>query len=148
MCGFNYGAKRYDRVKKAFWFTWGVGECFLGALAIAGFFLSGNLIGLFRNDAQVIAVGTVALRFQLVALFVQPITICATMLFQSVGANKLATAFSMLRNGIVFIPLLLALQHFLGLTGVQAAQGLADLLTFIVTLPVVFVFLRRMESKR
>lgn len=148
VCGFNYGAKRYDRVKKAFWFTWGVGECFLGALAIAGFFLSGNLIGLFRNDAQVIAVGTVALRFQLVALFVQPITICATMLFQSVGANKLATAFSMLRNGIVFIPLLLALQHFLGLTGVQAAQGLADLLTFIVTLPVVFVFLRRMESKR
>ncbi len=146
VCGFNYGAKRYDRVKKAFWFTWGVGEIFLGVLAIIGIFLSGELIGLFRNDPDVIAVGTVALRCQLIALFVQPITICATMLFQSVGANKLATFFSMLRNGIVFIPFLIALHAMLGLLGVQIAQGVADMLSFVITLPVVLVFLKRLTN--
>ena len=148
VCGFNYGAKRYDRVKKGFWFTWAAGEVLLGMLAIGGIFLSGNLIGLFRNDPQVIEVGTLALRFQLVALFVQPITICATMLFQSVGANKLATFFSMLRNGVVFIPLLIVLQYFLGLTGVEMAQGVADVLTFVVTLPVVLVFLKRLGNRQ
>ena len=148
VCGFNYGAKRYDRVKKGFWFTWAAGEVLLGMLAIGGIFLSGNLIGLFRNDPRVIEVGTLALRFQLVALFVQPITICATMLFQSVGANKLATFFSMLRNGVVFIPLLIVLQYFLGLTGVEMAQGVADVLTFVVTLPVVLVFLKRLGNRQ
>lgn len=148
VCGFNYGAQRYDRVKKAFWFTWAAGEVMLGVLAIGGIGLSGNLIGLFRNDPQVIEVGTIALRYQLAALFVQPITICATMLFQSVGSNKLATFFSMLRNGVVFIPLLIVLQYFLGLTGVQMAQGVADVLTFGVTLPVVLLFLKRLLSRQ
>ena len=148
VCGFNYGAKRYDRVKKAFWFTWGVGEVFLGTLAIVGILLSGNLIGLFREgDPIVIEIGTLALRCQLLALFVQPITICATMLFQSVGANKQATLFSMLRNGLIFIPLLAALHAAFGLLGVQIAQSIADAITFAITLPVVLTFLKKLDEK-
>ena len=144
VCGFNYGAKRFDRVKKAFYFTVAVGEIFLGVLAIIGILASGKLIGCFRDDAQVIAIGTVALRYQLVALFFQPITICATMLFQSVGANKYATAFSMLRSGLIFIPMLAILHHFIGLSGVQSAQAIADVMTFMITLPVVIRFMKKL----
>ena len=145
VCGFNYGAKRFDRVKKAFYFTVAAGETFLGVLAVVGMFLSGQLIGCFRNDAEVIAIGTVALRYQLVALFFQPITICATMLFQSVGANKYATFFSILRSGLIFIPILVVLQHFIGLTGVQSAQAIADVATFVITLPAVIRFMKKLE---
>jgi Na+-driven multidrug efflux pump len=145
VCGFNYGAKRFDRVKKAFYFTVAAGETFLGVLAVVGMFLSGQLIGCFRNDAEVIAIGTVALRYQLVALFFQPITICATMLFQSVGANKYATFFSILRSGLIFIPILGVLQHFIGLTGVQSAQAIVDVATFVITLPVVIRFMKKLE---
>jgi len=91
VASFNYGAGLYSRVKKAFYFTTGAGEAFLGLLAIFGLLFSGYLIGLFRNDTTVIAIGTVALRFQLVALYFQPLTICANMLFQSIGENKKAT---------------------------------------------------------
>ena len=148
VCGFNYGAKRYDRVKKAFLFTLAVGEVLLGALAIVGIFLSEDLIGIFRDDSEVIRIGTRALQYQLLALFFQPITICATMLFQSVGANKLATIFSMLRSGVIFIPLLATLHYFIGLYGVQSAQAVADVLTFVVTLPVVIWFMKNMMDKR
>ena len=145
MCGFNYGAKRFDRVKKAFYFTVAAGETFLGVLAVVGMFLSGQLIGWFRNDAEVIAIGTVALRYQLVALFFQPITICATMLFQSVGANKYAAFFSMLRSGLIFIPILAILHHFIRLNGVQSAQAISDVMTFVITLPVVIQFMKKLE---
>ena len=148
VCGFNYGAKRYDRVKKAFLFTLAVGEVLLGALAIVGIFLSEDLIGIFRDDSEVIRIGTRALQYQLLALFFQPITICATMLFQSVGANKLATLFSMLRSGVIFIPLLATLHHFIGLYGVQSAQAVADVLTFVVTLPVVIWFMKNMMGQK
>ncbi len=145
VCGFNYGAKRFDRVKKAFYFTVAVGEIFLGVLAVVGILASGQLIGCFREDAEVIAIGTVALRYQLVALFFQPITICATMLFQSVGANGHATVFSMLRSGLIFIPILAILHHFIGLTGVQSAQAIADIMTFVITVPVVIQFIKKLE---
>lgn len=145
VCGFNYGAKRFDRVKKAFLFTLAVGEGLLGILAIFGILTSGQLIGCFRDDVRVIEIGTIALRCQLVALFFQPITICATMLFQSVGANRLATFFSMLRSGLIFIPLLAVLHHFVGLAGVQSAQAIADVLTFTITLPVVIWFMKRLK---
>ena len=147
VCGFNYGAKRYDRVKKAFLFTLAVGEVLLGTLAIVGILFSGQLIGLFRDDGEVIRIGTRALQYQLLALFFQPITICATMLFQSVGANRLATFFSMLRSGVIFIPLLAVLHHFIGLYGVQSAQAVTDVLTFAVTLPVVLWFMKNMMKK-
>ncbi len=145
VCGFNYGAKRFDRVKKAFYFTVAVGEIFLGVLAVVGILASGQLIGCFREDAEVIAIGTVALRYQLVALFFQPITICATMLFQSVGANGHATVFSMLRSGLIFIPILAILHHFTGLTGVQSAQAIADIMTFVITVPVVIQFIKKLD---
>jgi len=145
VCGFNYGAKRFDRVKKAFYFTVAVGEIFLGVLAVVGILASGQLIECFREDAEVIAIGTVALRYQLVALFFQPITICATMLFQSVGANGHATVFSMLRSGLIFIPILAILHHFTGLTGVQSAQAIADIMTFVITVPVVIQFIKKLD---
>lgn len=146
VCGFNYGAKRYDRVKKAFVFTVGIGEVFLGVLAITGIIVSNQLIGLFRDDVEVIQIGTKALQFQLIALFFQPLSICSTMLFQSVGANKLATFFSMLRSGLIFVPLLVTLHHFIGLLGIQGAQALSDIITFIITVPVVVWYIKRMMA--
>lgn len=143
---FNYGAKRFSRVKKAFLFTLGAGEVLLGAMAVTGFVLSGNLIEIFRDDRQVIEVGTVALRFQLVALLFQPLTICSTMLFQSVGANKQATIMALFRSGIFFIPTILILSQAFGLIGIQIAQPIADVLAFVTALPMVLSFFKRLPK--
>ncbi len=146
VAGFNYGAKKYSRVKKAFFFTWGAGEVLLGSLAVVAFFVSGSLVGIFRDDVQVIEIGTQALRFQLVALFFQPVTICASMLFQSVGENKLASFFSLLRSGLFLIPTLVISNAIIGLTGIQMSQTVADILAFLVAVPLVLRYIRRLPA--
>ncbi len=144
---FNYGAKKYKRVKKGFFFTWGVGEALLAALAIAGLFFSDSLVGIFRNDPQVIEIGSFALKAQLVALFFQPLSICCNMTFQSVGKNKSATFLSALRSGVVFIPVLLITSKFFGITGVQLAQPIADVTTFFITVPFAMAFFKNLPKE-
>lgn len=144
VASFNYGAKIYSRVKNSFYFTLFAGEVLLGIFVIAGMFLSDTLIGVFRNDPQVIEIGTLALKYQLLALFFHPLVICSNMLFQSIGENVKATLLSMLRSGILFIPIILLLTRFFGLWGVQVAQAIADVLAFAITLPMVFAFLRKL----
>lgn len=141
---FNYGARRYDRVRKAFFFTWAAAELLLGCIALAGFFLSSGLVGFFRNDPQVIAVGTAALRAQLAALFFQPLSLCANMLFQSIGKSGQASFLAALRSGILFIPAILILPRAMGLTGVEIAQTVCDILAFFIAIPFVVRFFRRL----
>ncbi len=146
VASFNYGAKLYSRVKKAFTFTFGAGEVLLGVFVIVGMIFSNHLIGLFRDDPTVIAIGTVSLKLQLGALFFHPLVICSNMLFQSIGENKKATFLSMLRSGILFIPIILVMTRFFGLFGVQSAQAIADVIAFFVTAPMVFKFLRKLPQ--
>ena len=146
VASFNYGAKLYSRVKKSFYFTFGVGEALLAVFVIVGMLFSNNLIGLFRNDPAVIEIGTLSLKLQLAALFFHPLVICSNMLFQSIGENKKATFLSMLRSGILFIPIILVMTKFFGLFGVQSAQAITDALAFFVAAPMVFKFLRRLPQ--
>lgn len=146
VCSFNYGAKKYNRVRKGFWFTFSAGEVFLSILAIIGLFVSDFLVGIFRDDPQVIAVGSFALKSQLISLFFLPMSICSNMTFQSIGSNKVATFLSMLRSGLVFIPVLLILSNQLGLTGVQVAQTVTDAITFFFSIPFVISFFKKLPK--
>lgn len=142
---FNYGAKKYGRVRQGFFFTWTVGELLLGGFAIIGMFFSQNLVAVFRDDPAVIEIGNFALSVQLVALFFQPLSVCANMMFQSIGKNGVATFLSVLRSGVFFIPTILILSKVLGLTGVEISQTVADIMTFVVSVPFVVVFLRDLK---
>ena len=146
VASFNYGARIYSRVKKAFYFTFGVGELVLGVFVVVGLLFSNNLIGLFRDDPSVITIGTISLKLQLLSLFFHPLTICANMLFQSIGENLKATFLSMLRSGVLFIPILLILTELFGLIGVQSAQAIADVLAFFISAPLVVSFLKKLPK--
>lgn len=146
VCAFNYGAKKYARVKKSFWFTVMAGEVMLGAFAVVGMFMSSELIGLFRDDPAVIEIGTFALRVQFISLFFIPLTVCGNMMFQSVGANGRATFLSALRSGLCFIPFLIVLTALFDLTGIQVSQAVADVATFVLTVPFVMSFFRKMPA--
>ena len=63
-CGFNYGAKLIDRVKKGFWFCVKGSFGFLCLVATLGFLFAPQLISIFRDDPEVIACGALALRIQ------------------------------------------------------------------------------------
>ncbi len=147
VAAFNYGAKKYDRVRKGFFFTLCAGEVLLGGAALIGLLAPAQLVAFFRNDPAVIEVGKVALTAQLAALFFQPLSICANMMFQSVGKNKIATFLSMLRSGLYFIPIIVVFSQAFGLFGVEIAQTVADVLAFFTALPFTVSFLRKLAQK-
>lgn len=146
VCAFNYGAKKYGRVIKAFLFTFAVGEALLGTVAIIGFGITGPLIALFRDSPEVIRIGSLALIAQFIGQIFQPVTVCANMMFQSVGRSGIATLLSMLRNGLFFIPVLLILSSQFGLIGVQISQGVADVLSTFVSVPFSVSFLVKLRA--
>ena len=66
LCGFCYGAKFYARVRDAFYFCIKCGTTFLSVCAIIGFIFSENIVELFRSDPDVVAVGSIALKWQVI----------------------------------------------------------------------------------
>lgn len=133
VCGFNYGAGRNNRVREAFWFCVKVSTAVLLGLAVLGGFLSGHLIWIFRNDPDVIQIGTTALRFQCVTFALNGWIIMNNMMMQTMGKTVPATILAASRQGLFFIPALLILPQFLGLTGIQCAQAVSDVFTFALT---------------
>lgn len=146
--GFNYGAKKYSRVKKATVFTLLFGMAFLGVIAGCCFALAPQIIGLFRKEADVISIGSYALRVQCGFLITLPVSVVATMLFQSIGKSMHALVLSCLQSGLIFIPLCLTLTHFYGVIGIQWAQPLAYFLSATVALPMLMAFLRKLPREK
>ena len=133
VCGFNYGAKKYGRVREAFWFCVKVSTIFLFALSILGFLLSGHLIGIFRDDPEVIRIGTAAVRFQCATLILNGWIVMNNMMTQTMGKTFYASLLASARQGLFFIPILLILPRILGLIGIQSAQAAADLFAFLLS---------------
>lgn len=98
-----------------------------------------------RDDAEVIAIGALALRAQCVVLPLFGVSTVTNMLLQVTGQSGQATFLSLCRQGIFFVPFILLLPQLIGLLGVQLAQPAADLCTFAVTLPFLLSFLRRLK---
>ena len=146
VCGFNYGAKLYDRVKKGFWFSVKVSTVVLIAISVAGFLFAPDLIRLFRDDPDVIACGTMALRFQCISFCTHGWIVMSNMMEQSMGRTIPATFLSVARQGFFFIPLVLILSAGLGVLGIQMTQMVADILTFLFAIPIHVHVLRTMEK--
>ena len=146
VCGFNYGAKLYDRVKKGFWFSVRISTVVLFVISIAGFIFAPQLIALFRDDPDVIACGTMALRFQCISFSTHGWIVMSNMMEQSMGRTLPATFLSVARQGFFFIPLVLGLSAAFGVLGIQMTQMAADILTFLFAIPIHVHVLRTMEK--
>lgn len=143
---FNFGAKKFKRVKRAFIFCCGLSMIILGILSVLSLIISGHIIGLFRDDADVIGVGTFALRAQCIVLFISPITLAASMMFQGAGENLASSIASFLRSGITFIPMVAILPRFFGIYGIQLAQPVADVISFVVVMPLIVRFFKKINA--
>ncbi len=128
VCAFNYGAGLYKRQREAFRFTIVLSEIVLIVFTVFAMLFSGGLIRIFRDDPEVIVIGTRALRLLCLAQIFLPIVMVTEMLMQSSGKKIPAAVLSSLRGGILFIPLLVILPAVRGLAGVQEAQPLSYLL--------------------
>ncbi len=147
VCGFNYGAGKYQRVRRAYRFTLLLALGMLGSLAVVGLVCAPWAVRIFRDDDQVVKIGAFALRLQCVALFFQPVMVITNMLLQSSGKKLQAAFTALLRSGLYFIPVLLILVYFKGLFGVQAAQPIADVMSFLTALPIAAWFFKKLPRE-
>ena len=145
VAAFNYGAKKYRRVRQAAIFTIFAAFCFVCVLNVVCWCNSETLIHLFRDDPEVLAVALPAFRYQCLAMFLQPVIVVANMMFQSIGKSGRATFLACCRQGVCFIPLILTLPHLLGLPGIEMCQPIADMLTFFISVPFLLPFLHKLN---
>lgn len=148
VAGFNYGAGKYSRVKKGFFFTAIVGTILMTIFSTVCYNVADSVIKIFRDDPEVIEVGTTALKAQCIGLFFVAFGVCNNMLFQSIGYKKNAFFLSTLRNGIVMIPILLLGNLLVGLLGIEVAQPISDFITFLICIPFTVKFFKNLPKDK
>lgn len=146
VCGFNYGAKLYHRVKQGFWFCVKGSFLFLLIVSALGWVFAPQLIALFRDDPEVIACGALALRLQCLVFPLQSWVVMSNMMEQSIGRTVPATFLAAARQGFFFIPTVWILSSAFGLLGIQMAQTVSDILTLACAIPIQLSVMKSMPD--
>ena len=149
VCGFNYGAGKYGRVLEAYRFCLKVAISFLAAASCFGFAFAPHLVALFRDDPNVISIGTVAMRCQCCSFTLMGVVVTTNMLYQNIGRVVGATLLAVARQGLMFIPVVLILPHIITppIWGVYLAQPTADLFAFCLALPLAVRLYRELKNR-
>lgn len=146
VCSYNYGAALYGRVREGFFFCVKVGTALMTVAAILCFLFPNQIVAFFRSDPEVIAVGSVALRWQAAVLPLLAFFVLTNMMLQASGQGIRSTITSSARNGLFFIPLILLLPRLFGLQGVEMTQAVADFFSFLLAVPFALACLKRMSD--
>lgn len=143
VCGFNYGAKKYDRVIKAYYFCIKVVFCVLLVFSVLGMIFAEPITDLVAGSSIDSAkIAAFAFRAQLIVFPLMAWVTMSNMMLQNIGKTASATTVAMLRNGIAFIPTVLLLPLLTeslgagGLLGIEFSQPVADIIAFAVAAPV------------
>ena len=147
VCGTNFGAGKKARVRQAFYFCIRLGAGTVAVLSVLGYVFAPQFIRLFRNDPEVVSIGTVALRAQCLTLVPVVWIILCNMLLQTIGMAWQASLVAAARQGVFLIPVVFIIPCFLGLTGVEIAQAVSDLLAFLLALPMGLSVLRTFKNE-
>ncbi len=147
VAGFNWGARRYDRVTESYRFSSKV--ALIGSLAMAAVLaiFANEVIVLFAGtDPEMQAIGSLCIRLQCLALpvhaWVAVVNMYCVGLGNARGAFLLATA----RQGSCFIPILYPMAFLLGAYGVASVQAAADVLTLVLAIPIMLKMAKKVRD--
>ena len=147
VCGFNFGAKKYDRVKKAFRFSVLVTTCFMIVAGVLIFAFAPQIISIFNDDvpsirAQVIEIGARTIRITSLTFPLVGFLVLSNMMMQNLGLAFRASFLAMSRQGLFYIPLVLILPRIFGFLGIQMSQAISDVLSMVVSVPLTYGVLK------
>lgn len=143
VAAFNYQAKKYTRVKKGLVFTFLFSTLLISILSLFGLMFSSQIMKLFQKDLSVVEIGIFAIRFASIGALFLPMSVTVNMLYQSIRKSSIASFLSLLRSGLVFIPLIYILTATFKLRGIQTAQPIADIISSLICIPFFVAFLRK-----
>ena len=147
VCSFNYGAKKYRRVRQSILFTLKFNTVVCGIISAIMFVFAPVIIGFFRKEEFIVQVGADALRYVCIAMVFLPTVMVANMCFQSIGKTGRAFFLACSQNGLLYIPLILILSTVIGLKGIELAQPCAYVLAACVSAPFLFTFSHSLKNK-
>ena len=144
VCSFNYGAEKYDRVRQAIRFLWIFATVVVSIISAICFLVAPHIVKLFRSEDIIVQIGSQALRYICVAMCLMPTIMAANMTFQSVGMSGKAFFLACAQNGLFFIPLIIILPRFFGITGIEIAQPISFAIAAIVSIPFLIRFYKEL----
>ena len=147
VCGFNYGAGLYRRVREGFYFCVKTGVIFLAVCSVIGYIFAPEIVAWFRkDDPMVIEIGARALRWQLITLPIGTWVILCNMMLQTIRVPGRALILSSARQGLFFIPLIIILPDIFGLQGVEMCQAVSDFCSFLLAFPLTVPVLKKLRK--
>lgn len=138
VAGYNYGAKKNDRVRKAIIFTILSQVIASAVTGVLVWIFASSIISLFGENAA-LELGVLSLRMHAVSLPFMAVCLVSGMLFQAIGEIGKAILISSTRQGIFFLPLIWLLPMYFQENGVAVTQGISDILSGIFSLPFILV---------
>ena len=147
LAGFNYGAKNYERVREAIKASikWTSVFCIVWTLIIYVF--APSILSIFGTDENVLNIAVLALRAGVIMFITFGFQFTYSTLYLSMGKALGGVFLNSLRQGIIFIPIILLLPKFMGLNGVIYAQTVSDLITTIITIPFAISIHKSLKSE-
>lgn len=148
IAGFNYGAKDYERVQEAIKSSikWTTLFCIVWTAII--YLFAPNILSIFGKDKDVLRIAIPALRAAVIMFITFGFQFTYATLYLAIGKALAGAFLNSLRQGIVFIPVILLLPKMMGLDGVIYAQAISDVLTTIITIPFARSVSKQLESKK
>lgn len=135
LAGFNYGAKNYERVREAIKASIKWTNVFCVAWTVIVYIFAPSILSIFGTDENVLNIAVPALRAAVIMFITFGFQFTYSTLYLSTGKALGGVFLNSLRQGIVFIPIILLLPKLMGLNGVIYAQTISDLITTIITIP-------------
>ncbi|MDR3259207.1 MAG: MATE family efflux transporter [Fusobacteriaceae bacterium] len=149
VCGFNYGAKKYDRVKQGFIFSLIFMTIPLIPFSILGYVFAPKIIGIFRSDnAELLRIGTLAFRYQSFSVPLTGWIMLNSMMTQSMGKATKASILAVARQGLFLLPFLFILTPLWGIKGLFMSQPVSDVCTFILAIPISLSVFRDLKADK
>ena len=119
----------------------------MSGIAIVVYFTAPYLIDIFIDSDKVVEIGKQALRYQCLVMPLIPFNVICNMTYQATRKKVRATLLSICRQGIFYIPLILLLPKYFGLTGLEVSQPIADVLTSLFSVPYFISIIRRLNKE-
>jgi len=149
VAGFNWGARKYDRVLESYRFcSWVaiIGGCIMAAVLIV--FRDSVIVAFSGTNEEMRRIGGLSILLQSLALPIHGWVAVVNMLCAGLGNAKSALALSTARQGSCMIPILFPLAWLWGAEGIASVQGVADVLTLAIAIPIILKTLKRIRAAK
>ncbi|MBS7528088.1 MATE family efflux transporter [Fusibacter paucivorans] len=146
LIAYSHAAENYDRMKKAIVRAAMLAVGFSSIYMCLSYAFGTHLVRFFINDADTIAYGSRFIRIICFALPLASTSMIAMMLFQATSNRLQATLMSMLRKGILDVPLMFILNGFIPLYGVAYATPIAEVISCLTAVVLVSKYLRNLAT--